>query len=295
MKITEILNRQGLGLSFEVFPPKESTSLERVRESALKIANLKPDFLSVTYGAGGQGGRWTVEIARDIQQETGVPAMAHLTCVASSREALKARVREIRENGIENIMALRGDLPQNADALRPVDQAFGHASELIAMLREELGDEVSIGGACYPEIHPESETLESDIRYLRAKVDAGCDFLTTQMFFDNALFYRFLYRLREAGVMVPVVPGIMPITSSRQIERARKLSGSFMPQRFLSLVDSFGHSPEAMEQAGIIYATDQIIDLFANHVRHVHVYTMNHPHVAQAILENLAAVLKADV
>ncbi|MBQ9325694.1 MAG: methylenetetrahydrofolate reductase [Clostridia bacterium] len=289
MKIAQKLGHTGYSISFEVFPPKEDTRAEQVFASAMEIASLNPSFISVTYGAGGGTSRFTMQMARDIQEKTGVSTMAHLTCISSTRATVDARIDELLSCGIDNVMALRGDRPQGQE--NPADQDFAHATDLIAHLREKAGDRIAIGGACYPEVHPESTGMREDLLHLKEKVEAGCDFLTTQMFFDNALFYRFLYRLRESGVTVPVIPGIMPITNARQIDRARKLSGSFMPQRFLSLVDTFGNNNAAMEQAGIIYATDQIIDLFANDIRHVHVYTMNHPHVARAILENLSGIL----
>ena len=192
--------------------------------------------------------------------------------------------------GIENVMALRGDLTPEMEGSDRSLWAYRHATDLIRELRE-TGADFCIGGACYPEVHPESKNQKEDIRYLKEKVDAGCSFLTTQMFFDNNLFYNFLYKIREAGVLVPIIPGIMPITNGKQVDRAVKLSGSLMPQRFKALVDKFGENPAAMKQAGIAYATDQIIDLFANGISNVHVYSMNNPDVAAAILANLSDIL----
>ena len=285
MKVTDLLARDQLTLSFEVFPPKSSTALEEVRGAALAIARLGPSFVSVTYGAAGGASAYTLEVADSIQRETGVPVVAHLTCASATREETLRQIDRIRAAGVENVMALRGDLPEGG----AVPGSFPHAADLVRALKEK-GD-FCIGGACYPEVHPESPDQRQDLRRLREKVEAGCDFLTTQMFFDNALLYQFLYKLREEGVRVPVIPGIMPITSARQIDRAIRLSGSFMPRRFISLVDRFGHQPLAMRQAGIAYATDQIIDLFANGIRNVHIYTMNHPEVAAAILSNLSHIL----
>ena len=290
MKLTKLFEGEKLSLSFEVFPPKTDTSFESVKNATEEIARLRPSFMSVTYGAGGGTSRYTLEIAKNIKERYGVPTLAHLTCVSSTKETVKRKIEELKAAGIENVMALRGDLtPELMDSDRSL-WAYRHAVDLVRELKES-GADFCIGGACYPEIHPESANQQEDIKYLKEKVDAGCDFLTTQMFFDNNLLYNFLYKIREAGITVPVIPGIMPITNGNQIERAIKLSGSFMPQRFKSLVDKFGTTPAAMKQAGIAYATDQIIDLFANGITNVHVYSMNKPDVAAAIQNNLSDIL----
>ena len=290
MKLTEILGQNRLTLSFEVFPPKTDTSFDSVRCATEEIARLHPAFMSVTYGAGGGTSRYTLEIAKNIWQRHGVPTLAHLTCVSSTRGTVRQKIADMREAGIENVMALRGDLTPELEQGDRSGWAYRHAVDLIRELRES-GADFCIGGACYPEIHPESRNQAEDIRYLKEKVDAGCSFLTTQMFFDNNLLYNFLYKIREAGITVPVIPGIMPITNASYLDRAIRLSGSFMPQRFKSLVDRFGSSPAAMKQAGIAYATDQIIDLFANGITNVHVYSMNKPDVAAQIQANLSDVL----
>ena len=290
MKLTERLGGDRFSLSFEVFPPKNDTAFDSVRLATEEIAKLGPSFMSVTYGAGGGTSRYTLDIAKNIKEHYGVPTLAHLTCVSSTKETVREKIREIREAGIQNVMALRGDIPKELEGADRSGWAYRHAVELVRELKEADPD-FCIGGACYPEIHPESASQKEDIRYLKEKVDAGCDFLTTQMFFDNHLLYNFLYKIREAGITVPVIPGVMPITNGNQVERAVKLSGSFVPQRFKSLVDRFGSSPAAMKQAGIAYATDQIIDLFANGVTNVHVYSMNKPDVAAAIQRNLSDIL----
>ncbi len=290
MKLTELFKKETCSLSFEVFPPKTDSAFDSVKEATETIAALHPAFMSITYGAGGGTSRYTLEIAKNIKDRHGVPTLAHLTCVSSTRETVLARISDMKAAGIENVMALRGDLTPELEQSDRSKWAYRHAVDLIHDIKAS-GVDFCIGGACYPEIHPESTDQREDIRYLKEKVDAGCDFLTTQMFFDNNLLYNFLYKIREAEITVPVMPGIMPITNAKQVERAMKLSGSFMPQRFKSLVDKFGSSPAAMQDAGIIYATDQIIDLFANGIRNVHVYSMNKPEVAKKILDNLSAIL----
>lgn len=290
MKLSQILNTEKLSLSFEVFPPKTDTSFESVKTATEEIAKLKPCFMSVTYGAGGGTSRYTLDIAKNIKENYGVPTLAHLTCVSSTKETVLEKISEMKQMGIENVMALRGDLPTELQNAPRDGWAYKNAVDLIREIKES-GADFCIGGACYPEIHPESQNQKEDIYYLKQKVDAGCSFLTTQMFFDNNLLYNFLYKIREAGITVPVIPGIMPITNAKQVERAIKLSGSFMPQRFKSLVDKFGYSPEAMKQAGIAYATDQIIDLFANGITNVHIYSMNKPDVAEKIQSNLSEIL----
>ena len=285
MKISELLESKKRTLSFEVFPPKTTEGYEGIFQKAKEIAGLSPDFMSVTYGAGGGTSAFTAGLAHDLMQETGVPVIAHLTCVSSTKETVKETIRVYKEKGIENIMALRGDIPEGGR----LPNEYAHASELIAELKDE-GD-FCIGGACYPEGHIESPSKETDLWYLKKKVDAGVDFLTTQMFFDNNIFYNFLYRAREAGILCPILPGIMPITARKQLGRSVAMSGTMVPPRFSAIVDCFGDDPKAMEQAGIVYAADQIIDLFANGITHVHVYSMNKPSVALGILQNLRGIL----
>ncbi len=290
MKLTELFAGDKLSLSFEVFPPKNDTLFDSVRCATEEIAKLSPAYMSVTYGAGGGTSKYTLDIAENIKKTYGVPTLAHLTCVSSTRDTVRERIEDMSARGIANVMALRGDLtPELMNSDRNTWH-YRHAAELVRDIRES-GHDFCIGGACYPEVHTESNTQAEDIRYLKEKVDAGCDFLTTQMFFDNNLFYSFLYKAREAGITVPVIPGVMPITSATQIKRAIQLSGSFMPHRFISLVDKFGSSSAAMMQAGIAYATDQIIDLFANGIKNVHVYSMNKPIVAATIMQNLSEII----
>ena len=291
MKLSELLDGERLSLSFEVFPPKTDSNFESVKHATEEIASLGPAFMSVTYGAGGGTSRYTLNIAKNIKDRYSVPTLAHLTCVSSTKETVREKISEMRAAGIKNVMALRGDLTPELMSSDRSGWAYRHAIDLVRELRE-CGEDFCIGGACYPEVHPESRDQSEDIRYLKEKVEAGCDFLTTQMFFDNNLFYSFLHKIREVGITVPVIPGIMPITNANQIKRAKELSGSFIPRRFESLVDKFGDDPAAMTQAGIAYATDQIIDLFANGIKNVHVYSMNKPEVAKKILDNLSDILK---
>ena len=291
MKITSILKKDRPSLSFEVFPPKTETAFESVKHATEEIAKLEPSFMSVTYGAGGGTSKYTLDIAKNIKELYGVPTLAHLTCVSSTKETVRKKIEEIKSYGIENVMALRGDIPEEKLGEDRSRWDYAHAIDLVYELKAANPD-FCIGAACYPEVHPESPTQKEDIKRLKEKVDAGCDFLTTQMFFDNNLLYNFLYKIREAGITVPVIPGIMPITNANQIERAIKLSGSFMPRRFVSLVDKFGANPAAMMQAGIAYATDQIIDLFANGIGDVHVYSMNKPEVAMKIQSSLSNILE---
>ena len=288
MKIRDLITQDKATLSFEVFPPKKDTDFADVEAAALGIAAFKPDYMSVTYGAAGSTKGHTIQLAREIQEKYDVPTIAHLTCVCASKEGIKTALADMKNAGIENILALRGDIPKNYDG--QVFAEFSHASELVELIKE-TGD-FCVGGACYPEVHPDSANKHEDIIGLKKKVDAGCDYLTTQMFFDNNIFFNFMYRIREAGISVPIIPGIMPITRRVQVKNAVKLSGCNVPERFKSIVDAFGDTEAAMRQAGIAYATDQIIDLMANGVKHIHVYSMNKPEVAAGIQKNLSEILK---
>jgi len=290
VKLTQILNNDAITVSCELFPPKAGAELERVESILAATAQLKPDFISVTYGAGGSTSKRTLELVTRLQKHYQVPSIAHLTCVSSEKDDIAAMIREFRENGIENILALRGDIPQDADFPHP--RRYLHASDLVADIRAmEGGGDFCIGAACYPEGHVESATREEDIDHLKNKVDMGVDFLTTQMFFDNSVMYHFMYRLLAKGITVPVVAGIMPMTNGKQIKRSCELSGAVLPPRFKGILDRFGDDPAAMKQAGIAYATEQIIDLIANGVNHIHIYTMNKPEVAAKIMDNLSDII----
>ncbi len=290
MTIKEILDNKKTIVSFEIFPPKQQVNFDNVVNAAKELSALKPDFMSVTCGAGGGKRTNNVEIAQKLIS-FGTPALAHLTCVRNTPESVRETVREMKGCGIENVLALRGDMPRDLEegetALVP---ELCHANQLVTILKEEG---FCVGGACYPEGHPESANRDEDVDNLKYKVDAGVDFLTTQMFFDNNMLYSYLYRLQSRGIRVPVFAGIMPITNSNQVARMVKLSSAYIPSKLLSFCDKFEHYPEAMWQAGIDYATDQIIDLVSNGVRGIHIYTMNKPEVAIAIMKNIDKIIEA--
>lgn len=286
MKVIDIIKSDKPSLSFEVFPPKQSLNFESVMKATRSIAELSPSFMSVTYGAGGGTSKYTADIASEILN-MGVTPLAHLSCISSKKDEINLLLQDLKDRGIENILALRGDIPDGADLS---GLQYHYASELVAEIREFGG--FCIGGACYPETHPDSKNSKEDIESLKIKVDNGCEFLTTQMFFDNNILYNFMYRLYREGVDVPVVAGIMPVTNAAQIKRICMISQNTLPQRFLRLVDRYGENPEAMKQAGIAYATEQIIDLFANGVNAVHVYSMNKPDVAMTIQKNISEIIR---
>ena len=287
MTIKNILSEKKVSLSFEIFPPKKQDGFETVANAASELSKLTPDFMSITYGAGGNGGHSTVDIAK-VVMNSKVPALAHLTCVGNTMDSIQNVIKEMKSAGIENVLALRGDIPNGVEV--SMDERLYHASNLIPILKEAG---FCVGGACYPEGHPESHNRQDDLENMRYKVDAGADFLTTQMFFDNDMLYSYLYRLQSIGIHIPVLAGIMPITTASQVNRMVKLSGAYIPSKLLSLCDKFSDKPEAMYQAGINYAVSQIVDLISNGVRGIHIYTMNRPQVARDILRNAGDIIKA--
>lgn len=288
MKIKDIIEANGASFSCEIFPPKSYMNIDKTKAVAEAICGLKPDFVSVTYGAGGGTSKQTVEIAQYINQ-LGSTALAHLTCASSNREEVTEAIQKLKAYSIQNVLALRGDIPEG---LRDKPRDYTYAAELITEIKSQ-GD-FCIGAACYPEGHVECASMEQDLNNLKAKVDCGVDFLTTQMFFDNTAFYSFMFRALKKNIDVPIIAGIMPMTNSSQIERSCTLSGATLPTRFRRIADKFGEDPEAMKQAGIAYATEQIIDLIANGVKGIHLYTMNKPDVASAIMSNLSYIIGAD-
>lgn len=285
MKISTLLQDGKVHLSCEVFPPKKFEGIAQACQVAKEIATLNPAFMSVTYGAAGSTPGHTLAVAKAVA-ETGVTPLCHLTCVQSTREHVRHVLADMKAAGMENVLALRGDLPKEGEPAHD----FAYASQLVEFIHQQ-GD-FCVGAACYPEGHPESGGRHKDIEHLKQKVDAGVDFLTTQMFFDNGILYNFLYRALRAGIEVPVCAGIMPITTSQQVDRAVKLSGSIMPPRFAAIADRFADDPAAMAQAGIAFATEQIVDLVANGITNIHLYTMNKPWITRAIVENLSSIIR---
>ncbi len=288
MKVIDKIKSDKISFSFEVFPPKTADKFESIKAAAEKVAELSPDFMSVTYGAGGGTSKFTVDIAADIQKKYNIPTLAHLSCISSTREGVRKQLEAIKNAGIENVLAIRGDIPEGVSYDDSWD--YHYASELVSEIKN-FDPNICIGGACYPECHPESKNQRLDIINMKKKVEAGCEFLTTQMFFDNNVYWNYMYKLRDAGIDIPIVAGIMPVTSVKQVERSLKLSGAQVPLKFKYMVDKFGSNPEAMKQAGIVYAAEQIVDLIANGVTAVHLYTMNNAYVAESIKNNLKDIL----
>ena len=285
-KIIEILNDGRIHLSCELFPPKQGAELQNSLEIVNRIAAVKPSYMSVTYGAGGSTVGYSAALAKEVQ-DNGLPALAHLTCVKADEVKITEVLQQLQGHGVNNILALRGDLP--ADMQGDHQGSFAHASDLMRFVKEQ-GD-FCVGGAAYPEGHPESGSLEQDIENTKYKVEAGVDFLVTQMFFDNTILYNYMFRLLRAGINVPVVPGIMPVTNAKQIIRICQLSGTKLPPQFRAMVEKFADKPEALKQAGIAYATGQIIDLIANGFDNVHIYTMNKPEIFKGIMDNLSEIV----
>lgn len=286
MKINEILKNKKVTVSFEVFPPKEWAKLADTKKVISEMVKDKPSFMSVTYGASGTASGYATEIANAIRKG-GVSPLSHLTCLTSTKEKIDSVLDGFEKNGIENILALRGDIPK--DFVMSENQYYHNAYELVTEIKAR--GNFCIGGACYPETHPESHNRVEDIAHLKEKVDCGLDFLTSQMFFDNGVFYDFLEMCAIKGINVPVIAGIMPITNAKMIRRSVELSNCSLPKKFEKIMERFGENPDAMKQAGIIYATEQIIDLMANGVNNIHIYTMNKPDVAHNIMKGLSAII----
>ena len=286
MKISKILKNNKVTDSFEVFPPKEWAKIADTKKVISEMVKDKPSFMSVTYGASGTTSGYTTEIANAIR-EGGVTPLSHLTCLTSTKEKINSVLDDLENNGVENILALRGDIPK--DFVIRDHQYYHHAYELVNEIKAR--GKFCIGAACYPEMHPESANRVEDIAHLKEKVDCGVDFLTTQMFFDNNVFYNFCEMCAIKEINVPIIAGIMPITNAGMIKRSVELSNSTLPEKFTRIMERFGDNPDAMKQAGIIYATEQIIDLMANGVNNIHIYTMNKPDVAHKIMEGLSAII----
>lgn len=287
MKISEILKNNKVTVSFEVFPPKQWDKIENTKAVVREMSKSSPSFMSVTYGASGTQAGFTMEIANEVKA-CGVTPLSHLTCLTSTRDKIHQVVNELDNNGVENILALRGDIPQGFEF--PDEQYFTNAYQLVNEIKS-INPNFCVGGACYPEIHPESKNRVEDIEYLKQKVDCGVEFLTSQMFFDNDKFLNFYEMCRIKGIDVPIIAGIMPITNAKQIRRSIELSNCSVPKKFYQIMDRFGDNDKCMKQAGIVYATEQIIDLMANGINNIHIYTMNKPDVAKAIMDGLSDII----
>ena len=287
MRIDKILSDDKLHISFEVFPQRYGQPIEPILNTVEEISKLHPAFCSVTYGANGGASENTVKVASHIKNVLNTPTLAHLTCVGSSKDDLDEKLVQLKENNIQNILALRGDIIDKEKFANKEDLLY--ASELIEYIK--LNHDFCVGAACYPEVHPESKNQNEDINYLKLKQDMGADFITTQMFFDNSIFYNFMYKLRSAGVTIPVVAGIMPVTNVNQLKKIKELSNANIPSKFLSIADKFQDDKDSMKQAGIIYACNQIIDLISNGVNNINIYTMNNASVAKQIMQNMSHIV----
>ncbi len=287
MRIDKILSDDKLHISFEVFPQKYGQPIEPIIDTVEEISKLHPAFCSVTYGANGGASENTVKVASHIKNELNTPVLAHLTCVGSSKNDIDEKLMQLKDNNIQNILALRGDIIDKEKFAKKEDLLY--ASELIEYIK--LNYDFCVGAACYPEVHPESKNQNEDINYLKLKQDMGADFITTQMFFDNSIFYNFMYKLRSAGVSIPVVAGIMPVTNVVQLKKIKELSNANIPSKFLSIADKFQDDKDSMRQAGIIYACNQIINLISNGINNIHIYTMNNASVAKQIMQNMSHIV----
>lgn len=290
MKILDLLNGERTLLSFEIFPPKENAQVNGVLSAVERLSVQQPDYISVTYGAGGGTSANTAKIADYIENSLNITALAHLTCVSSTPNDIAVITDELSDKGIENILALRGDIP--TDMPNPASRHYKYAAQLIRDLKKT--GEFCIGGACYPEGHIENPNKEKDILHLKEKVDSGCDFLITQLFFDNNVLYNFLYRLLQKNINIPVIAGIMPVTNINSIRRMTKLSGATLTPKYKAMLDKFEHSPKALMQAGIAYAIDQITDLVSNGVKGIHIYTMNKPEIAESIVKGISHIIRGE-
>ena len=290
MKISELLKKKAT-ISFEVFPPKKDGDLNSIYKTIDALANLKPDFISVTYGAGGSTKGKTVEIASKIKNDYGIEAVAHLTCISSTKEEVLEMCKQLKEHNVENILALRGDFPKGVEIDKD-SLSFHYAHELTSLIQDEFKDDFCISGACYPEVHPDASCFEDDLNALKMKVDAGATYLVTQLFYDNKYYYRLVKEARRKGITVPILAGIMPVTNSKQLLHTAKMCGSSIPYELRSMIETYYNHPEAMKEIGINYAIHQIIDLISNGVDGIHIYTMNKPEIAQAIFDRIPTVLK---
>ena len=288
MKIKELFEQKKTVFSMEIFPPKFDVPVESIYKTLDGLKGLEPDYISVTYGAGGKSKDRTVEIAKKIKYEYGIESMAHLTCISHTKEEVGKLITDLKEAGIENVLALRGDIPEDPDFVFPTPLHYEHAYQLVKELKKD--GSFSIGGACYPECHPNCVDLKTDIKNLKNKVDCGVDFLVSQLFFDNEEFFEFMEKLEIAGIDVPVEAGIMPVLNKNQILRMCRLSGCKVPKKLQRMLDRYGDDPASMREAGEAYATEQIVDLLTGGVRGIHLYSMNKPDVAKRIWDNIQSI-----
>jgi methylenetetrahydrofolate reductase (NADPH) len=285
--IKELFAKTKPVISFEIFPPKKDSPVNTVYSTINSLKDLKPDFISITYGAGGSSKDRSIELSSLVKNKYGIEALAHLTCISSTKQEIERVLQQLADNGIENILAMRGDLPQDPNFTFPDPLHYQYAKDLIRQIREK--GSFSIGAACYPEGHIECENPEKDLIHLKEKVEAGTDFLITQLFFDNEFFYRFRERAADIGISIPISAGIMPVTNKKQVERILSLCRVNLPEKLLKIMEKYEHSPEALKEAGTDYATEQIIELLSWGAEGIHIYTMNRPEVAKKIMENIPA------
>lgn len=286
MQIKELFNKKNPVISFEVFPPNKNFSKEKLIEVTKELAELNPDFISVTYGAGGTNKSGTIEIASHIKNNLNIEVMSHLTCIGSKKQDISNYIQEIKKHNIKNVLALRGDIPQGRDESIYNEGDYRYASDLISDIKSE---DITIAGAFYPETHFENNDLQ-DLIHLKNKVDLGVDFLISQIFFDNDKFFNFMEQAQKLNINVPLSAGIMPVTNAAQIKRITSLCKSSIPKKLEKILDKYGHDSESMKKAGFIYATEQIIELLANDIPAIHLYAMNKPEVAKAIINNIEFV-----
>jgi methylenetetrahydrofolate reductase (NADPH) len=287
MKIKNMYNKETPLISFEIFPPKKETNIESIYNTIDVLSGLNPDFISVTYGAGGSNdSSKTTKIASIIKNKYNIEALAHLTCITSTKDDIENTLNTLKKNNINNILALRGDLPSNFSKSNKLE--YGYASDLIAHIKNN--QDFSIGAACYPEGHIDCKSLHTDLLNLRHKVNVGAEFLITQLFFDNEYFYKFKENLQELKITVPVSIGIMPVINKNQVLRITSLCGTTLPDKFKRMINKYENNPEALKEAGIAYATEQIIDLISYGTDGIHLYTMNKPEIAQKILSNISYI-----
>jgi methylenetetrahydrofolate reductase (NADPH) len=287
MNIPSLFGNKKTVVSFEIFPPKRGGTLTNINETLKELKALGPEYISVTFGAGGSGTQpLTLEVARTMKEDFGVEPLVHLTCINHSREEIDSLLAQMKEYGLSNILALRGD--RNPEM--PPKDDFKHASDLIEYIKKN-GD-FSVSAACYPEGHPESDSIVEDTLNLKRKVDLGAEHLISQLFFDNNLFYAFQERTALAGINVPIDAGIMPVVNKSQIERMVTLCGASLPQKFVRMLNKYEHKPEALKDAGIAYAVDQIIDLISHGVDGIHLYTMNNPEIAERICKSFISLVR---